>query len=141
MQNDLHRAECWIAFIRNRCQFPNPVTLAAQFANAEIGELCECGCNSFALSMAAPETVPKLSAEGLRPKLVFEADFRDRSQSGESRSLEILLFTNEAGHLSYVEVDYCNNGLPVPDHMDLEESPYHVFQSDSLIRPDGPAVA
>ena len=35
----------------------------------------------------------------------------------------------------------CGYGLPVPDHMDLEESPYHVFQGDSLIRPNGTAVA
>jgi hypothetical protein len=141
MPNDLHRAEYWIAFILNRCPFPTPVTLAAQFANAEIGELCECGCNSFALSMTASEAVPRISSKGRGYGLVFEADFRDRSNLGESRSLEILLFADDSGDLSYVEIDYCGNGLPVPDHMDLEESPYHVFQGDSLIRPNGRTVA
>ncbi|WP_205182339.1 hypothetical protein [Burkholderia sp. LMG 13014] len=38
MQNDLNRATCWIAFTLERCQFPNCDVLAAQIANAEIGE-------------------------------------------------------------------------------------------------------
>ena len=35
MQSDLHHAEYWTASIFNRYPFPNPVTLAAQFANAD----------------------------------------------------------------------------------------------------------
>jgi len=137
MQNDVSRAEYWMAFILNRCQFPNPIALAAQFANAEIVELCECGCNSFGLSMTAPESVPKLSAEGPGNRLVFEADFRARDELGESRSLQILLFADESGHLSYVEIDYCVNAFPMPDHLNLDESPYRVFASDSLISQSG----
>jgi len=66
--------------------------------------------------------------------LVFEADFRDLGEPSELRSLEILLFTNDAGHLSYVEIDYCGNGLPIPERMNLESTPYHVFQGETLVR-------
>ena len=126
MPNDVHLAASWIAFILERCQFPDRDALAAQFANAEIGELCECGCNSFAVSVAALDSVPRLSMAGRGYGLVFDAAFRDLSEPGESRSLEILLFTNDAGHLSYVEIDYCGNGLPVPERLKLESTPYHV---------------
>ena len=85
--------------------------------------------------------VPRLSAEGRGYGLAYEAGFRDRSKPDEARPLKILLFADDSGHLSYVEADYCGNGLPAPDHMDLGESPYHVFQDDSLIRPNGTAVA
>ena len=134
MQNDLNRVAYWIAFILERCQFPNRDALAAQFTNSKIGELCECGCNSFALSMAAPDDLPGISMRGHGYGLVFEADFRDRNESDESRSLEILLFTNDSGHLTYVEIDYCGNGLPIPERMSLESAPYHVFHGETLIR-------
>lgn len=134
MRNDLNRAAYWIAFIFQRCPFPNRDALAAQFANAEIGEFCECGCNSFALSMTASDSVPRISTRGHGYGLVFEAAFRDLSEFEKSRSLEILLFSDDSGHLSYVEIDYCGNGLPIPERMNLESAPYHVFQGDTLIR-------
>ncbi|KVN44574.1 hypothetical protein WT12_22000 [Burkholderia territorii] len=134
MRNDLNRAACWIAFILERCQFPNRDALAAQFANAEIGELCQCGCNSFSLSMAAPDGVPRISKSGHGYGLVFEADFRDLSEPDASRSLDILLFADDSGHLSYIEIDYCGNELPMPERMNLESVPYRLFQSDTLIR-------
>ncbi|QBQ97300.1 hypothetical protein [Paraburkholderia pallida] len=134
MRNDLQRAAYWIAFIVEHCQFPNRDALAAQFENAEIGELCDCGCNSFALSMPARGSVPEISTRGHGYGLVFEADFRDLGEPNGSRSLEILLFTNDSGHLSYVEIDYCGNGLPIPERMNLESAPYHVFHGETLIR-------
>ncbi len=134
MQNDQDRAAYWIAFILERCQFPNPNVLAAQFENAEIVELCECGCNSFALSMATPEAVPRIATSGHGYGLVFEADFRDRSCPEDSRSLEILLFADDSGHLSYVEIDYCGNGLPIPERLSLESTPYNVFRGITLIQ-------
>ncbi|WP_088925949.1 hypothetical protein [Burkholderia multivorans] len=48
---------------------------------------------------------------------VFEADFIDRNSPAESRS-----------------IDFCENGLPVPEHLHLEPSPYRVFESDRLLR-------
>ena len=133
-KNDLHRATAWIAFILERCQFPNRDALAAQFANAGIVEMCECGCNSFALSMAAPERSPGIVTSGHGYGLVFEADFRDLAEDGKAGSLEILLFANDSGHLSYVEIDYCGNAFSVPEQMNLESMPYHVFESSRLIR-------
>lgn len=84
--------------------------------------------------MAAPDGVPRISKSGHGYGLVFEADFRDLSEPDESRSLEILLFADDSGHLSYIEIDYCGNGLQMPERMNLESVPYRLFQSDTLIR-------
>ncbi|WP_164462851.1 MULTISPECIES: hypothetical protein [Burkholderia cepacia complex] len=134
MRNDLNRAACGIAFTLERCQFPNCDVLAAQIANAEIGELCQCGCNNFSLSMAAPDGVPGISTSGHGYGRVFEADFRGLGEPDVSRSLEILLFADDSDHLSCVEIDYCGNGLPIPERMSLESAPYHLLQGDTLIR-------
>ncbi|MFM0014305.1 hypothetical protein [Paraburkholderia sediminicola] len=133
-KNDFHRAAAWIAFILERCQFPNSDALAAQFENAGIAEVCGCGCNSFGLSMATPKLAPGIVTSGHGYGLVFEADFRNRAEEGKTGSLEILLFANDSGHLSYVEIDYCGNAFPIPAQMDLELMPYHVFESSRLIR-------
>jgi hypothetical protein len=136
MRNNLNRVAHWITFILERCQFPNLDALAAQFSNAEIGKLCECGCNSFALSMAAPDEVPRIATamSGQAYRRVFEADFRDLWEPEGWGSLEIMLFANESGHLADVEIDYCGNGIPIPEHLNLELTPYNVFISEKLIR-------
>ncbi|AYQ44120.1 hypothetical protein CVS37_39995 [Burkholderia lata] len=65
---------------------------------------------------------------------MFEADFRGLGEPDVSRSLEILLFADDSDHLSCVEIDYCGNGLPIPERMSLESAPYHLLQGDTLIR-------
>ncbi|CAB3639057.1 hypothetical protein LMG24238_00109 [Paraburkholderia sediminicola] len=72
IRNDLDRAASWNEFIFERCQFPNRPALAAQFENAQIVELCEYGCNSFALSMSTPDEVPGISASGRGYGLISE---------------------------------------------------------------------
>ncbi|CAD9221892.1 conserved hypothetical protein [Burkholderia cenocepacia] len=65
--------------------------------------------------------------------MVFEADFRDRREQEGLGSIEILLFADESGHLADVEIDYCGNGIPIPENLNLETTPYNVFVSESLI--------
>lgn len=84
--------------------------------------------------MSTPGEVAGISAVGRGYGLVFEADFRNRSGPEDAGSLEILLFSDDSGHLSYVEIDYCGNGLLMPEHLSLELTPYNVFRSDALIQ-------
>ncbi|CAB3799710.1 hypothetical protein LMG28614_05038 [Paraburkholderia ultramafica] len=83
--------------------------------------------------MAAPECVPGISTKGLGSGLVFEAAFCDLSESDKYRSLEVPLFSNDSGHLSSVENDYCESGLLIPEQMNLESAPYLLLLCDSLI--------
>lgn len=136
MPNNLNQAAYWVTFILEHCPFPNRDALAAQFSNAEIFRLCECGCNSFSLSLATPDKVHRIAiaSSGQAYRMVFEADFRDRSEPEGRGSIEILFFADESGHLADVEIDYCGNGIPIPENLDLEFPPYNVFISDSLIQ-------
>lgn len=133
MPNDLNQAAYWITFILERCPFPNRDALAAQFSNAEIVRLCECGCNTFGLSRPTPDKVPPIALSGQPYRMVFEADFRDRREQEGLGSIEILLFVDESGRLADVEIDYCGNGIPIPESLNLETTPYNVFVSESLI--------
>ena len=119
MPNNLNQAAYWVTFILEHCPFPNRDALAAQFSNAEIFGLCECGCNSFSLSLATPDKVPRIAiaSSGQAYRVVFEADFRDRSEPEGRGSIEILLFADESGHLADVEIDYCGNGIPIPENL------------------------
>jgi hypothetical protein len=132
MQNDLKCALSWVAFILERCPFKNREALAAQFTNARLEEFCSCGCNSFALVLADPEHVPPIASRG-RYGPVYQADFRDLNATDELRWLEIQLFADEAGHLKRVDVQYVGNGIPIPEHMMLEDAPFRIDESDTLI--------
>ncbi|WP_345817582.1 hypothetical protein AAGS40_27030 (plasmid) [Paraburkholderia sp. PREW-6R] len=135
MPNDLNQAAYWVAFILEHCPFPNRDALAAQFSNAEIVNLCGCGCNTFGLSLTTRDNVPRIAiaSSGQPHRMVFEADFRDRWEPEGWGSLEILLFVDELGHLADVEIDYCGNGIPIPENLNLELTPYSVFVSESLL--------
>lgn len=52
----------------------------------------------------------------------------------EDKSLEIILFAGDSGNLEYVEIDYCANAYPVPEIVELMETPYHINIGASLIR-------
>ncbi|SPU91150.1 Uncharacterised protein [Burkholderia cenocepacia] len=63
--------------------------------------------------------------------MAFEANFRDRMKPGGWGAIEILLFADESRHLVDVKIDYCGNGVPMPESIDLEVMPYNVFVSES----------
>lgn len=46
---------------------------------------------------------------------------------GNNRTLEILLFADADGNLSYVEIDCCGNSYPVPDKFVAQQPPFNVY--------------
>jgi len=132
MTNTLERAQFWAEFICTRCQFPEPEKLRAQFLCATLSDFCECGCNSFAVTIPEGASVAPIATKG-RYGLVFEADFR---LGGEMSTLDIMLFAGKDGNLRRVEINYYANLHPVPDVIDVEE-PFHVYASKALLRGDG----
>jgi hypothetical protein len=134
MSTDSKHAALWMRFILDRCEFPNRGALAAQFANAEITELFESGCYSFALAVDTTSGLPPISVRPQGYGLVFQADFHELSEPGESQPLEILLFASERGYLSYVEITCAGDGIPDMKNMNLETTPFRVFESDTLVR-------
>jgi hypothetical protein len=127
MPNTPERAKFWKEFILSSCQYPAPAILRAQFEHATFSEFCDCGCNSFKISVPKSDAIPRLASEG-GYGAVFEADFRIE----DGKTLEIILFAGEDGNLAYVEVDCCGNSYPVPEDFTAEGKPYHVQASESI---------
>jgi hypothetical protein len=129
MASAVDRTAFWIEFICAHCRFPDPERLRAQFAAARFSDFCDCGCNSFAVSVPSEANIPPIAAKPDRSGFVFEADF---ALDGDL-TLEIILFVDRSGHLSYVEIDCCSNTEPVPDEIAINEPPYNVYASAALI--------
>jgi hypothetical protein len=128
MPNDRERAEFWKEFILSKCRYPAIEKLRAQFERAEFYDFCDCGCNSFRVKLKSGD-VPLLVAPGGSGS-IYEANFRLIDHEG---TLEIILLAGEDGNLNYVEVDYCANSFPVPETIDVEEPPFHVYASTKLL--------
>ena len=62
--------------------------------------------------------------------MFFEADFD--LASGDH--LEVLLFVDGSGNLSFVEVDVNANSAPVPDEINIRGHAQHGHVSASLLR-------
>jgi hypothetical protein len=121
MPNTPQRVEFWKEFICSKCQFPAPEKLRAQFAVAQLSEFCDCGCNSFKVQVPASAGVVPIASAG-EYSSIFEADFK---LAEEDKTLEVILFADEAGNLAYVEIDCCANSYPVPEAIEVG-APYHV---------------
>ena len=127
MPNGPVRAEFWKEFVTSRCKYPAADRLRAQLAAAEFFDFCECGCNSFAVK--ATRDAPPLVLPGGGVGAIYTADFR----MADSRTLEIILLTDETGNLAYVEIDCCANAYPVPDVVEVEGEPFRTWAADELL--------
>ena len=127
--NGPERAEFWRSFIPARCAYPAPGRLRAQLAAAEFHSFCNCGCNSFAVRVPPSADVLPLTSPGDSGGMFFEADF-DLAPNG---SLEILLFADDGGDLSFIEIDLNGNSEPVPDAPDIVGPAYHAHISAVLL--------
>ena len=128
MANDLAKAEWWRDFILARCPYPAIGRLIDQFARATPCDFCPCGCNSFGLSHHA-DSLPEPIAERGGYGAVFESDFL----LSDGKTLEIILFADNSGCLTFVEIDCCGNSFPVPDIIEVDEPPFHVHSSKKLL--------
>lgn len=125
---DSQRLEFWINFIVQNSGFPVPERLAAQFAAASFSEFCNCGCNSFKVTISGGNKASPIAKPSDHSGAVFSSSF---FLEPSGKSLELILFANEAGDLSYVEIDCNANSEPVPEFIQAHKS-YHVHGSPGL---------
>ena len=126
---DSQRLGFWIEFIVSRSGFPSPQRLAAQFAVASFSEFCVCGCNSSKVSVPADAHIEPIATPSSHTGAVFESSFH---LEPSNKSLEFILFADELGNLSYVEIDCNANSEAVPEVIQVRGEPYHVHRSQGL---------
>ncbi len=127
----LERVEFWIDFICANSQFPASERLRVQFGVATLSDFCNCGCNSFAVAVPADVVIEPIARPGTPGGMIFESAFK---LFPTGKSLEILLFSDTNGNLSYVEIDCNGNSEPVPDTIQINGPPYHVYASSAVAR-------
>ena len=75
MSTPLLKAKYWQDFIIEKARFPYPGKLRAQFDAAKLSDFCDCGCNSFRVTIPEEAKVKPLAhavnGEGPYSKLTF----------------------------------------------------------------------
>lgn len=133
MTNTKETAAKWTAFIADRPEFPAGERLLEALRAGEIIRLCDCGCNAFDLTVPKDSGVKPISKTGGYGS-VFEISFEARGEGPPNNqgSLEFIVFADNQGHLSGIEVDFCGNSYPIPNSLEVASAPYHVRCSAAI---------
>jgi hypothetical protein len=121
--NDAKKARQWTEFLAGRKEIPASHRLLRHFDAGVITRICDCGCNSYDIS------VPKDS--GLEPLLLARGrggcagtlGFRLGNREG---SIEFDIFVDDRGYLAGVDVSFNANSEAMPDSPQILEPPYQV---------------
>lgn len=113
------------------CDYPEPDRLREQLSEAEFSDFCGCGCNSFAVKVA-PGARP-LSGSRENPSGGYGAIYTADFNMLDGRTLELVLFADDAGNLVYVEVDCCANSYPIPEEINVEGKPFRTWAAKRLL--------
>ena len=124
MSNSLSLARAWTEFIAARPEFSSGESLLRQFSAGDITRLCDCGCNSYDISVPHDKGLPPLVPAKEGGGLVFQLEF---SAGEQGKTVTLTLFTDREGYLSGLDVDYCSNSSPMPENPGLSELPFHVY--------------
>ena len=123
MSNGFAHSRKWTEFIASRPEFRPGQALAEQFAAGEVTRLCDCGCNSYDFRLPPGAGVAPLAPPSEHGGCAFELEFQT---SERSKTVSFTLFLDKDGNLAGLDVDYCANSFPMPQHVDLVEPPFHV---------------
>lgn len=124
MSNSLSLARSWTEFIAARLEFSCGELLLRQFAVGEITHLCDCGCNSYDITVPRDKNFPPLVSAGERGGSVFQLEFNTEEWG---KTVGFTLFADKDGYLTGLDVDHCSNSFPMPENPTLLEPPFHVY--------------
>ena len=98
MANAQVQAQNWLSFLLAQ-NLPFKESLSSQIAAGKVGALCECGCHGFDFEVpAGAQVTPLQNTSGLFYEVAFASNFAEE--------IDVLLFTNERGHLCRVDITY-----------------------------------
>ena len=93
------------------------------FEAGKITRLCDCGCNSYSLSVPKDiglrPLLPNRAHGGCALSIAFHMDNRPGS-------IELDIFVDEDGYLAGVDIACNSNSEPVPVSPELSDVPYHI---------------
>ena len=119
MANTAAKASEWVERLASHPSVPFGALLLRHFEAGRITRLCDCGCNSFDLEIAAdvklePLCRPKPDMKGHAP--FFEVVF----SSENGAEIDCMLFADARGYLASLDVMHGQaNHLPMPEKVTI----------------------
>lgn len=124
MTNTPSLSRAWTEFVAARPEFKCGELLLQQFSAGEVIRLCDCGCNSYDFKLHPGAGVPSLVPPSESGGCVFGLEFQTE-EWGNTVSFSV--FVDRDGNLSGLDVHYCANTSPMPEHPLLSEPPFYAY--------------
>jgi hypothetical protein len=125
MLNTADTAARWTRYLASRGYVPRAHLIQQHFSSGKISRLCDCGCQSFDLAIAADVPLEPLLPASERGGCALALSFHVAGQP-ERDFVDIRIFVDARGYLSGIDVDYCANSSPMPEDVALIEPPFHI---------------
>lgn len=126
MNNGIAKAQHWTSFLASRAYIPSGDLLLAHFAAGTVTRFCDCGCNSYEISVDPVAGLNRLSGPSTTGGCVLSLAFKVSGRD-DNTTLEFGVHVDTRGCLSGLDVDFCANSFPVPDVLTLVEPPFHIY--------------
>jgi hypothetical protein len=97
--------------------------LMEHFDAGTITRLCDCGCNSYSLSVRKDTRLKPLMPKKGRGGCVLAIAFHMNDRAG---SVELDIFADSDGYLAGIDIACNSNSEPMPVNPQLSDVPYHV---------------
>lgn len=122
--NDALKARQWTEFLAVRKEIPASERLLQHFNAGIITRICDCGCNSYDITVPRDSGLEPLLPGRARGGCVCTLGFRVDNREG---SVEFDIFVDAVGYLAGVDVSFNGNSEAMPDSPQLLEPPYQVY--------------
>jgi hypothetical protein len=126
MSNDAATAEKWVSFVASRPYLTGAAPILDHFRAGSISRLCDCGCESFDLTVAPVPTLAPLVPASVGGGCILSLGFYLAEPAESRRTVEIDVFADDRGFLAGIDVSYCSNSAPMPSEVNLVEPPFQI---------------
>jgi len=126
MANTIDAAARWTCYLASRSYVPRAPLIQQHFASGTISRLCDCGCQSFDLTIPADATLEPLMPASERGGCALELCYYIGVPQDPHNFVCMRVFVDRRGYLAGIDVDYRANSAPMPEKVDLLEPPFHI---------------
>jgi hypothetical protein len=127
MSNSSDAAIRWTRFLASRTYIPRAHLIQQHFDTGRICRLCDCGCQSFDLAIASDVVLEPLVSPFGRGGCALDLEYYTLDATEPRRIVSFRIFADARGYLSGIDAEYQSNSSAMPDHVELQEPPFHIY--------------
>jgi hypothetical protein len=123
--NGVATARRWIEYLASRKDLPLGSAALEHFEAGTITRICDCGCNSFDLSVPNDSKLqPLIRPSDGRSGAILTVGYHTGGGERLADAVEFVIFADVNGYLSGIDVEFCGNSAPMPEDVVLIEPPF-----------------